>query len=292
MPNLNCRVRDLICPMDKSLLPLAALNRKLGVNISASAYFKLHANVVRIRNIHGSPNILPPVFDISFFFNKNPSSKMLRRIIFNQPSAQLLTLSTSYRNFNEISPSNFNERQSRFFYAQWNFSWLPSEFKNFTLKRVNAKIILNNQLAHFTEASPFCSFCNLFPSYIIPKETHAHFFFNCRFVNPIVVKYFSNFYGEHIDLESVFFKGHISENNIEISILNLEVSLFTHSILRAKVRKKIPQYGSIRCAMAMVKKSLYSTSPQYRKMINWIKNNKVGRVIDHINFMETMPHII
>ena len=158
---------------------------------------------------------------------------------------------------------------------------------------MNAKILLNSQIAHFIDdASPFCTWCNFYPLHVVPKETHSHFFFHCPTVYPIIDKYFTNFYGEPLDLVRLFFKGYNSDNKIESNILNLEVSIFLFVLYNLKNRKKIPNYGSISCAVALTKKSLALISPTINKWYKWIEANKVGRALEHIQLMYRMPFII
>ena len=147
---------------------------------------------------------------------------------------------------------------------------------------------MNSQISHFNpEVNPTCSFCAWFPSTNPPKEDFLHFFLNCRFVRNVLDNYFDNIFGEPIDVPKLLFKGHLAENNIEILYVNLKVMLVCYLIWRAKLSKKIPNLGTISIMISCEKNSMMNSSNLYRKIVLWIKKNKlVGNITEHMKNLD------
>ena len=126
----------------------------------------------------------------------------------------------------------------------------------------------------------------------VPLETHKHLFYECRFVLELVEKYFLNFYGENIDTKELFFKGFNSDIKLEVNFINLEVSIFLYCLHDFKLRKKLPHFGSLTCAIAIMKKNIFNTSKVYRRWVEWVRKNRVGSVLNHLDLMEKMPIVL
>ena len=157
---------------------------------------------------------------------------------------------------NKIYTSEYDSRQSLFFYTTWNWSFLPNNIRDFTLKRTNAKIFLNAQIAHFNnDIQPFCTWCIRYPHTDPPKETNHHFYFTCPTTYKLLESYFGNIFDSDIDIEKLIFKGHVSNFNFEMIYINIEVALFLYFLYDSGQKKKLPSLSAISIAVCFTKKN-------------------------------------
>ena len=216
---------------------------------------------------------------------KNPAAKVFRSFLVQD--IYEIRSSSNYTYNNSLYPSEFDERQSKLFYTTWKWSFIPNGIRDFALRRVNNRIYLNGQLAHFmTNVHPYCSWCFQFPLISIPKETYHHLFYTCPTTQYILELYFGNLFSEGIDTEKILFKGHNAENNFEIIYVNIEIALFTFYMFQCKLSKKLPSISSISTSINFTKKQMILTSRFYSKVVGWIKSNKTGKVLDHIRTLD------
>ena len=289
IPNIyNLTVRDIVNPSTKRTITYGQLINKTESNFDYNFYYKVVTAVRAAVLGFRFDNDEPRNCSIAFLYSKNPKSSTFRKYL--KVDLNNITEYSSYINYDNIYPAPFNERQSKHFYSMWKWSFLPSNIKNFTLKRINGKVLLNHQLSRFNNAiHPYCSNCFRYPLTILPTETNSHFFYSCPISKRIIEEYFQNIFDCELDIAQVIFKGHLADNNYEICYINIEMALFLFFLFNCKLYKKIPSLGYISTSIAFTKKVMINTSVFYRNTIEWIKKNKNGKIKDHFKILEIIP---
>ena len=250
----NLTLRDIVDPSTNRTTSFGQLIYTTRTNFDFNFYYRIvtavRAALARFRSDikehrHRS---------ITFLYSKNPASTIYRNYL--EFERLNITEYSSYINNDNIYPSLYNERQSRLFYSTWKWTFLPSNIKNFTLKRINCKVILNHQLSRFNNmVPPFCSNCFRYPLTIMPIETNSHFFYHCPISKDVIENYFQNIFNSELDIAQVIFKGHIAENNFEIFYVNIEMALFLYFLHNCKMHKKPLSLGAISMSIAVTKKN-------------------------------------
>ena len=288
-PVASIKLGDCVDFSNKKILSFGQLTAKLQHQMTYNEYFLIYS-IVRKNTAHLQiPSSRPPPVSLSYLFTKNPSTKYIRRTISDKMEAFENLPCVNF--FNIYCRSDFNYLQTRHFMTVWNFSYLPSEIRNFSLLRSNNKLILNKQRAMFSNVSSICSFCKFFPLTIINAETPEHLFFSCISTYSLIDLYFSNFFdNQDIDWKVYFFKG---STNVEAKIrayLNVEITLFCHYIFETKNLNKLPTFTSLLYHMSFIKKYLMNSSQKYRDIISYACKNYTGNHLNHLKVLENIPH--
>ena len=285
----HLKLRDIVNLDTHRLMSYGQVLEKTNVNFNFNLYYKMYCAFAHLRQNFTVPSKLPPVFSLGYIFNKNVKASFYRSIL-EKKDFNIVT-TTGFIKYENICPSPFNMKQSRMFYSSWNLSFLPNCIRNFALKMANGKIQLNSQLANYVELThPYCTWCFDYPLINMPHETIEHFFFECRFTLSILLPYFSNLFAEQeLNVKNIIFKGHIAENNFEVVYINLDVIMLLYYIFRTKFYKRRLILNSALLSVSIVKKQMMNNSPYYRKVINWIKNNKTGNVTNHLSILDRLP---
>ena len=281
------RIRDLISINERKLVSYGDFLNIMEDRIPYNIYFAIYSCYRNLRDKYEIPEELTPVSSLSFIYGKGVSAKYFRNLLLKDDIT--ITATSSYQAFDHYYQSHFCKKQSKFFYATWSLSFLPNEIKNFTLKRINNKILLNYQLSYFNdEIHPYCTWCYRFPLTNMPLEKTYHFFYSCPTTFRLLSDYFENIFNEPIDIKQLLFKGHKSSSN-DTLYLNIEITLFTYFLYKYKTLKKFPTIGSISFSIAMVKKMMLQTSTRYKAIISHIRKLKRGKCLEHLRTLDMIP---
>ena len=197
-----------------------------------------------------------------YWIKKNKKAKNFRKYQ-TQSTAQPVPIQcfNLMRRLSDVA--DFNHAKRIAYIGTWNLSFLPNELKNFSFFHLNMKHTFNFHRSRFQNIPAECTFCLLSPSPgPIDPETFKHIFLNCRFVKPLIIKYFSNLTTINCSYNNILAVG-CQFGSPLYYILNLEVVLFCHYIFQCKKMKKLPTFVGFLQSAFYLKKTMLRNSKRY-----------------------------
>jgi hypothetical protein len=149
----------------------------------------------------------------------------------------------------------------------WVTTVLDPEFKEFCFKMLHGRLYLNLALSHFSDTSPWCTFCMVtkkrelrnrgidvgsvqYEAEIaqLDGETIEHLFWGCREVKGVIKEYINEMAGTVGEEVSVikYWEGAELEYNMDTMISIFVVRFVQYALYRCRLRKRIPLLTNIR----------------------------------------------
>ena len=99
-----------------------------------------------------------------------------------------LTQYKTYCRLTDILPAELSKNRAIDIFSCWDTVGLSNRLKVFLFKESNNTLWLNSQVNKFNaETNPACTFCMLQKKFPAPLETFSHIFYDCEFIQPIIM---------------------------------------------------------------------------------------------------------